>query len=190
MIPPAAPTLDNPRHPARLGLPVVMEQERTLSRLAELSAVPVATGVGSLRDGSPAFGRGAGPVRSEPRDVSPHESGVVDPSRRAPLLVHATDGKRVFRADGPVAQPGGEAAMREIDDEQVPRHARQDPIGHPGRCLDRRRGGTRDRAPCGGPKADWRLPAVVRCRQAATGRSPVEGLVYGVPQRYLLVGAL
>jgi len=30
----------------------------------------------------------------------------------------------------------------------------------------------------------------VRCRQAATGRSPVEGLVYEVPQRYLLVGAL
>ena len=60
MIPPAAPTLDNPRHPARLGLPVVMEQERTLSRLAELSAVPVATGVGSLRDGSPACGEEQG----------------------------------------------------------------------------------------------------------------------------------
>jgi hypothetical protein len=57
-------------------------------------------------------------------------------------------------------------------------------------CLDRRRGGPTDLAPCGGPKADWRLPAVVRCRQAATGRSPVEGLVYEVPQRYLLVGAL
>jgi hypothetical protein len=42
--------------PLQNGLPVVMEQERTLSRLAELSAVPVATGVGSLRDGSPACG--------------------------------------------------------------------------------------------------------------------------------------
>jgi hypothetical protein len=49
-----------------------------------------------------AGGEMRGPVRSEPRDISPHESGAVDASRRRPLLVHADDGKQVFRPDGPV----------------------------------------------------------------------------------------
>ena len=47
-----------------------------------------------------------------------------------------------------------------------------------------------DCLPGPGPDADQPVPAVVRCREAATGRSPVEGLVYERPQRYLLVGAL
>jgi hypothetical protein len=63
-------------------------------------------------------------------------------------------------------------------------------IGHPGVASTAAGEGQETLPPCGGPKADWPLPAVVRCRQAATRRSPVEGLVYEVPQRYLLVGAL
>ena len=62
--------------------------------------------------------RHAGPARTEPRDVSPHESGAVDPWGRTPLLVHAADGKRVYRADGPVARRVDDAAMREIGDKQ------------------------------------------------------------------------
>jgi hypothetical protein len=38
------------------GLPVVMEQERTLGRVAELSAVPAATGMAPFGVGSPACG--------------------------------------------------------------------------------------------------------------------------------------
>jgi hypothetical protein len=64
------------------------------------------------------FWRHAGPVRSERRDLSPHESGAVDPSRRTPLLVHAAGGKRVYRADGPVARRVDDAAMREIGDKR------------------------------------------------------------------------
>ena len=84
----------------------------------------------------------------------------------------------------------GSAVQRSSRERVVSRTRDADLIGHPGVCLDRRRGGPRDLAPCGGPKADWPLPGVVRCRQAATGRSPVEGLVFEVPQRYLVVGAL
>jgi hypothetical protein len=46
-------------------------------------------------------------------------------------------------------------------------------IGHPGSCLDRRRGrACLLLALVGGPTKDQPLPAVVRCREAATGRSP------------------
>ncbi len=46
-------------------------------------------------------------------------------------------------------------------------------IGHPGCCLDRRRGRAELLlALVGGPIKDQPLPAVVRCREAATGRSP------------------
>ena len=41
-------------------------------------------------------------MQSEPRDVSPHESGTADPLRPTSLLVRAADSKRVFRAEGPV----------------------------------------------------------------------------------------
>ena len=50
--------------------------------------------------------------------------------------------------------------------------------------------GPRTACPDGGPAKDQPVPAVVRCREAATGRSPGEGLVYEHPQRYLPVGAL
>ena len=42
----------------------------------------------------------------------------------------------------------------------------------------------------GGPSKDQPLPAVVRCRKRRQDVAPVEGLVYGHPQRYLLVEAL
>jgi len=46
-------------------------------------------------------------------------------------------------------------------------------IGHPGSCLDRRRGrACLLLALVGGPRKDQPLPGVVRCREAATGRSP------------------
>ena len=37
---------------------------------------------------------------------------------------------------------------------------------------------------------DQPVPTVVRCRKRQQDVAPVEGLVYEVPQRYLLVGAL
>ena len=46
----------------------------------------------------------------------------------------------------------------------------RDLIGHPGVCLDRRRGGPEYLAPCGGPKQTRPLPAVVRCYAGLTGR--------------------
>jgi hypothetical protein len=42
----------------------------------------------------------------------------------------------------------------------------------------------------GGPIKDQPLPAVVRCREAATGRSPVEGLSMSIRNGTSLVGAL
>ena len=42
----------------------------------------------------------------------------------------------------------------------------------------------------GGPTKDQPLPAVVRCRKRRRDVAPVEGLVYEVPQQYLLVEAL
>jgi hypothetical protein len=42
----------------------------------------------------------------------------VDPSCRTPPLVHAVDGKRVFRADGPEDRLVDDAAMREIGEER------------------------------------------------------------------------
>jgi hypothetical protein len=67
----------------------------------------------SIRGASdPRLAKG-GPVRSDPRDVSPHERGAVDPSRREPRLVHAADGKQVFWVDGEVDQRVDDAAMRE-----------------------------------------------------------------------------
>ena len=41
----------------------------------------------------------SGLSRSWPRDVSPRKSGAMDPSRRTRRLVHASEGKRVFRSD-------------------------------------------------------------------------------------------
>jgi len=63
-------------------------------------------------------------LRSRPADLSPGESGAVEPWRPAPLLVYAADRKQVCPAHGPILRGVDAAAMREIGDEQVPRHAR------------------------------------------------------------------
>jgi len=57
----------------------------------------------------PCWWRGAGSGRSEPRDLSPHESEAVGALRGRSLLVHAADEKEV-QTDGAVDG----AAMREI----------------------------------------------------------------------------
>ena len=62
----------------------------------------------------PAAGDKEGGRVGVPRDLSAHQSGAVDRSHRTPLVVHADDGKGVFRADGPVDVRVDHAAMREI----------------------------------------------------------------------------
>jgi hypothetical protein len=57
-------------------------------------------------------------VPSEPRATPPHESRAADPLRPTLLLVYAADGKRVFRADGPVTRHVEDTATREIGDLQ------------------------------------------------------------------------
>lgn len=63
--------------------------------------------------------RDPGKPSSEPRDVSPHESGSADPSRRAQLHVHAVMGKQVFQADGRVNRHVDDVAMRESGEERT-----------------------------------------------------------------------
>ena len=63
--------------------------------------------------------------------------------------------------------------MRKPDRTKLPAVVALLLIGHPSCCLDRRRGRAYlPLALVGGPIKDQPLPAVVRCREAATGRSP------------------
>ena len=55
---------------------------------------------------------------SEPRATPPHESRAADPLRPTLLLVYAADGRRVFRADGPVTRRVEDTATREFGDLQ------------------------------------------------------------------------
>jgi hypothetical protein len=58
-------------------------------------------------------------LRSRPADLSPGESGAVEPWRPAPLLVYAADRKQVCPAHGPILRGVEGAAMREIGEYEV-----------------------------------------------------------------------
>src|SRR5436305_111755 len=69
---------------------------------AQLTSVDLQSGSSLNACDLASHGDKEGPSESEPRDVSPHESGALAPSRRGALPVHAADAKQVFRADSAV----------------------------------------------------------------------------------------
>jgi hypothetical protein len=63
-------------------------------------------------------------LRSRPADLSPGESGAVEPWRPAPLLVYAADRKQICPAHGAILRGVDGATMREIGEWEVRGDAR------------------------------------------------------------------